>query len=288
MEDKNKRVVVWILSVLSLANVFAWSVVYDLLQTRPLEVNFFNVGQGDAVFIETPQGYQVLIDGGPGSVVLEKLAQEMPFWDRDLDLVVLTHPEHDHVAGLIEVLKRYQVDHILWTGVTRDTGEYEEWKKMVEEREGVVIARAGQVISTPQTKFYVLHPFESLKSQTVKNTNNSSVALSLRYLENSFLFTGDLYKSVENDLVERNGDLSSDVLKVGHHGSKTSTGKEFLEAVDPGIAVISAGSGNSYGHPHEEVLDILNDYDINILRTDRDGDIKIISDGQELHFSNNN
>jgi len=288
MEEKNKRVVIWILAVLSLANVFAWSVVYDLLQNKPLEVNFFDVGQGDAVFVETPQGYQVLIDGGPGSAVLERLAQEMPFWDRDLDLIVLTHPEHDHIAGLIEVLKRYQVDHILWTGVVRDTGEYEEWKKIVGNRDGVVIARAGQVISTPQTRFYVLHPFESLESQTVKNTNNSSVALSLWYAENTFLFTGDLYQSVENDLVERNGNLSSDVLKIGHHGSKTSTGKGFLEAVRPKVAVISAGSGNRYGHPHEEVLDILNDYDINILRTDRDGDIKIISDGQKLYFSNNN
>ena len=110
-----------ILGVLFGLNVLAWVAVYDLSQSQLLEIVFFDVGQGDAIFIETPQGHQILIDGGPDSTVLERLGDEVPFWDRTIDLIILTHPEQDHVSGLIDVLKRYKVENILWTGVLKDT-----------------------------------------------------------------------------------------------------------------------------------------------------------------------
>ena len=286
MMKLQRKSVFLILGILIVFNVYVWTVVYELTRPQFLEVVFFDIGQGDAIFIETPEGHQILIDGGPTSAILEKLGQEMPFWDRTIDLVVLTHPEHDHIAGLIEVLKRYDVDCVLWTGVVRDTGEYKEWKRLLKEEDAEVkIATLGQKIVTPEAYFDILHPFEDLEGKEAKNTNNSSIALRLVFGENSFIFTGDLYKSIERQITDRGLYISSDVLKVGHHGSKTSTREEFLEKVNPKIAVISVGKDNRYGHPHPEVLEVLDKYGITVLRTDRDGDIKIISDGSEINTS---
>lgn len=272
-----------ILGTLFCLNILAWLAVYDLSQPQFLEVTFFDVGQGDAVFIETPLGHQVLIDGGPDETVLEKLGDEMPFWDRTIDLIILTHPEHDHYAGLIEVLKRYKVENILWTGVLRNTAEYIEWQKLIQEENAQIkIARAGQKISCLMLNLDVLHPFENLEGKTIKNTNNTSIIIKLVFGENSFLFTGDIYKSIERDLIEKRIEINVDVLKVGHHGSKTSSAEEFIKEVSPKIAVISAGRDNRYGHPYEETLEILEKYGTKILRTDLNGDIKILCNSQSL------
>ena len=127
---RDKRVLI-ISTLLLFFNALAWVAVFDLSQPRFLEVHFFDVGQGDAIFIETPQSHQILIDGGPTSAILEKLGKEMPFWDRSLDLVILTHPERDHITGLFEVFKKYKVENILWTGVLRDTVEFKEWQRLI-------------------------------------------------------------------------------------------------------------------------------------------------------------
>jgi len=249
MEKETKNLVLKILTILFLLNILTWIAVYDLSQAGILEVNFFEIGQGDAIFIETPQRHQILIDGGPSSSILEKLGEEMSFWDRTIDLVILTHPEHDHISGLLEVLKRYKVDYILWTGIKRDTAEYKEWIRLIEDEESQVkIAQSGQKIlwSLDREDYIeVLHPFKNLLGQEVKNTNNTSVITKLVFGQNSFLFTGDAYKSVERKLVKRGVDLQSNVLKIGHHGSKTSSAEDFLEKVKPEIAVISVGLENS-------------------------------------------
>lgn len=299
MKTKTKNFVYLILSFLFLLNILAWLAVYDLNKPQLLEVNFFDVGQGEAIFIETPSRHQILIDGGPSSVVLEKLAESLPFWDRTIDLIILTHPEHDHLAGLIEVLKRYKVENILWTGVVRDTAEYKEWVKLIKnEGAEIKIAQAGQKInlSTYEVDRYmeVLYPFENLEGQEFKNSNNTSIVAKLIFgtppthhppasrAPTSFLFTGDAYKSVEKKLMDKKTDLASDVLKVGHHGSKTSNSEAFIKHVSPEIAVISVGKDNPYHHPHQETLDTLEKYGIKILRTDKNGDIKIISNGINL------
>ena len=276
-----------ILSLLLALNILAWIVVFDLSKIQPLEVVFFDVGQGDSIFIETPKKQQILIDGGPGSAILEKLGTEMPFYDNTLDLIILTHPEKDHLTGLISVLKRYKVENILWTGVKRDTLEFKEWeRKILEEKASIKIAQAGQKIFAAKAVLEILYPFENLAGQEFKDSNETSIVSRLVFGENSFLFTGDIRKSEEKALLEQRANLDSDVLKVAHHGSKTSNSKEFIEKVSPEIAVISLGKENSYGHPHQEVLDILEDYGIKILRTDQHGNIKIISDGKKLTIPN--
>ena len=266
-----------ILGILFCANILAWIGVFQINHTN-LEVTFFDVRQGDSIFIETSQNQQIIIDGGPTSAVLEKLGQEMPFWDRTIDLIILTHPEHDHMAGLIEVLKRYQVENILWTGVVRDTAEYKEWQRLIrEEGANIYIAQAGQQIKLARAILAdILYPFESLEGQEFKDSNNTSIIVRLVFGENSFLFTGDAPQSVEKKLLETA--IDSDILKIGHHGSKTSSAQDFIGVVSPEVAVISAGKDNKYGHPAPEVLQNLSG--VKILRTDLDGDIKIISDGK--------
>jgi len=275
-----------ILGILVVANIFAWIVVYDLSKSKFLEVNFFDVGQGDAIFIETPEQHQILIDGGPSSVILEKLAKEMPFWDRTIDLVILTHPEEDHLSGLIDVLKRYKVENILWTGVLHQAPEYNEWKRVIEaEGAKIQIAKVGQKIfwnKDPKNFFEILYPFEKLTGQDLKEVNNTSVVARLVFGEKSFLFPGDIYKEAEKEILDRGVEINSDVLKVSHHGSKTSTSEEFIKMVSPEIAVILVGKDNNYGHPHQETLETFKRNDINILRTDLDGDIKTISNGLKL------
>jgi len=215
----------------------------------------------------------------------------MPFWDRTIDLIILTHPKYDHIVGLIEVLKRYKVEQILWTGVVYDTSYYKKWQDLLkQEKAKISIAHAGQRITWSMAYpgsgwIEILYPFDGLEGKRVKNINNSSIVSRLVFGQNSFLFTGDILKSVERQLIlaENSGkyvSLNSDVLKVAHHGSKTSSAEEFIERVNPEIAVIQCGKNNKYGHPHQETLATLKKFDIKILRTDRDGDIKIISDGQ--------
>jgi competence protein ComEC len=277
----SKKVFIF-LGILFALNILVWSVVFDFSQQKFLEVNFFDIGQGDAIFIETPQSQQVLIDGGPGSGILEKLGKEMPFWDRDIDLIILTHPEADHLSGLIEVLKKYKVQNILWTGVVRDTPEYREWEELIkEEGAKIFIASSGQKIKmTNGISIDILFPFESAEGKEFENSNDTSIVSRLAAGYNSFIFTGDISEIAEKEIISKTIDIDSDVLKISHHGSKTSSSEEFLKEVSPEIAVISVGKDNFYGHPTQEVLENLNKYGIKVLRTDEAGDIKIISDGK--------
>lgn len=267
---KSRKIVWAILAVLVGASVLIWMLVWRLDKTRNLEVIFFDVGQGDSIFIETPEGFQVLIDGGPDLTILDKLGKEMAFYDRTIDLVVLTHPDHDHIFGLLEVLKRYQIKNVLWTGVVKDTAEWKEWQRLIkEEGAEIIIAQAGQrIIYSSDIFFNILFPFENLEGQEVEDSNNASVVLKLVFRDKAFLFTGDISQKIEEQLT----DLNADILKVAHHGSKVSTGLEFLQAVSPEIAIISVGE-NQWGHPAQETLKNLEQSGIKVLITKELGDI---------------
>ncbi len=260
------------------ANFFVWKEV--LGYKEQLEVVFFDIGQGDSIFIETSQKHQILIDGGPSrELILEKLAQEMPFWDRTIDLVILTHPDSDHRTGIESVLDNYKVGHFLLTEVGQ-----EKLKTLGRTEVGQVLGHQGMEIKAGKADIRVLSPEEGRVGQ---DTNDSSLVVRLDFLNSSFLFTGDISSKIEKEILNSGQILKADVLKVAHHGSKTSSSPDFLAKVNPTLAVISCGKDNPYNHPHPEVLKYLDNFAIKVLRTDLSGDIEITSDGNNLKTIDN-
>src|SRR3989344_3111135 len=276
---KNLRKI-FLLAVIA-ASIFIWYAVFDLEARGNLSISFFDVGQGDSEFIQAENGNQVLIDGGPNEAILSKLGEAMPFWDRSIDLVVLTHPHADHLDGLLEVLKRYNVRTVIESGANHSIPEYAKWHQLLEEKAvEVIIAKAGQKIKISDSAYLnIFTPFEDFEDKSSKNIHDAMIASKLNYGSTSVLFMGDAEKQIEYRLIFSGADLKSDILKVGHHGSKTSTSEEFLKAVSPKFAIISAGRKNRYGHPHQDILDRLMSFGIKIFRTDQDGDIRFLSDG---------
>jgi len=266
--------------ILALANVFVWQFIFGL--NNNLKIVFFDIGQGDSIFIETPQKHQILIDGGPNNKVVEKLGKQMPFWDKTIDLVILTHPDYDHLRGLLDVLDNYKVQNILWTGEISEGKTFENWlSKIQKENAKITLAKAGVVIKASKAKMEILYPFE-LPSQDNKNNNDTSIVSRLVFGQTAFMFTGDANREAESEIIASGTNIESNVLKVSHHGSKSGTSKEFLANVQPQLAVISVGKDNAYGHPHQEVLSNLSEFGIKILRTDLNGDISLSSNGQEV------
>lgn len=251
-----------------------------------LKIYFFDVGQGDAIFIEAPNGSQVLIDGGPDNKVVQKLGEAMPFYDKEIDMVVLTHSDADHITGLIEVLERYEVENIVYSNIVRKSALYEAWQEAVaEEGANIIEPVAGKVIDLGSgVTLSMAHPGELLAGKVLEKTNNESVVIMLKYGEVETLLTGDIEARAERQIILSGTNLDADILKVAHHGSKTSTTEEFLYDVSPQVAVIQVGAKNRYGHPTPEVLKRLEEYDIKYYRTDIDGDIKIVSDGQSFQI----
>lgn len=247
-----------------------------------LTVAFLDVGQGEAIFIESPTGTQIMVDGGPGTAVLRRLGEQMSFFDRSIDALLITNPDQDHIAGFLEILKRYEVGLLIEPGVEKDTAIYKAIKREAEARNvPTLLARRGESIDLGGGAYLkILFPDRDIPGL---EPNTGSIVAQLMYGETEILLMGDSVKAVEKYLVELDGAaLASDVLKAGHHGSKTSTSDELLAAVHPAYAVISSGKGNSYGHPNQETLDALARFGVNVLRTDQAGTIVLVSDGKAL------
>lgn len=244
-----------------------------------LEVRFLDVGQGDAIHIQTPDGIELLIDGGASAAVLRQLATSRSFFDRTIDVVVATHPDTDHVAGLVDVLDRYQVETILVSGVEGDSPAALAFAE-ASAREGAKLynAQAGQIIQLgASTTVRVLSP---LGDTSKWETNAASVIIQVQYGDVGFMLTGDAPQEIEEYLVDEYGYvLESEVLKLGHHGSKTSSSPHFIETVQPKYAVVSAGIDNRYGHPNEEVVARASAAGAQILNTASRGTITFQSDG---------
>lgn len=253
-----------------------------------LHVYFLNVGQGDAEFIDF-SGNQVLIDGGSDNKVIQELGRIMPFYDHSIDLIILTHPHADHVTGLIEVLKRYEVGKIIENYAPYSTAEYAEWNKAKEGSE-VLEAQTGQVVDLGRgVKLSILYPYETGTGDTpltkiAQHIHDFMVVSRLDYGNERVLFMGDAEAKIEARLVSSNASLSAQFLKIGHHGSKTSTTEEFLDIVSPEVAFIEVGAKNRYGHPHPTVLERLQSRGIKYYRTDIDGTIELILDGQNYQI----
>jgi len=268
-----------VITVLALAALLTWMAVFSMPDGR-LHVVFFDVGQGDAIFVQTPLGQQILIDGGPSpTTILTALGRQLPFWDRSLDLVVLTHPEEDHLTGLIPVL---EVQKLLDSGLPCAEPTCERWQELIE-RKGIEVqtAQRGMRIELGGGLWFdVLHPGAELMEGADSDVNNNSVVMRLVMGNASFLFTGDIEEEAEGAILASGQMLASTVLKVPHHGGKTSLSDGFLEGVSPQLAVISVGRDNRFGHPAPETLQRLEKRGISILRTDQNGTIEVITDGK--------
>jgi len=283
---KQKAIVALIGFGLVAANAVAWAYITE---ERVLEVIFFDVGQGDAIFIQTPQKHQILIDGGSDGIVLEKLGRILPFWDKSLDLVILTHPDKDHMGGLVRVLERQNVQNVLWTGVQKDTQVYEAWEDAIaeERREGANIQLVKENVriswsKDPRAYIDILYPMK-IEDIGASEINDTSIVSKLVFGETSFLFTGDISKKIESKFVEQHTDIDVDVLQIAHHGSNTSSGEKYLVAASPDLGIIQVGNKNRYGHPHKDVLARIARLRIPVLRTDQNGDIIVRSDGNSLY-----
>jgi competence protein ComEC len=267
-----------------------WSGIYSEPDGK-LHVLFLDVGQGDAILVVTPGGKRILIDGGPSPVqILSHMGSHLQVWDYHLEAIILSHADDDHIMGHIPVLDRYHVFEAFDSGYPSDNYLYAHWMGLVNSK-GVTYheARAGMTIDTNDgVVLTVLHPGPEFMQGTGADTNNNSVVVRLEYQDVSFLFTGDIEAEAEQALLDSGYGLESTVLKVSHHGAPEASTQEFLEAVNPEMAVISVGEDNWYGHPAEEVVERLEAIvgSNNLYRTDHNGTIEMTVEGEltELWF----
>lgn len=256
----------------------------DQSSYQKMQVHFLDVGQGDAIYIRTPDDVDVLIDGGPDKSVLAELGDVMPFWDREIDIMILTHPHADHVTGLVEVLRRFDVKRVYYTGVLHTTPDYIAWLNEIQKQklDLQIVDHVFDVALGEYATLQFLYPQKSLVNERVSELNNSSIINRLVFNETSFLFTGDLEVEGEHELLESNSHLTSNVLKMGHHGSSSSSSEEFISAVGPEMGMIQCGLDNAFGHPHGRVLSRLSRMNVKVYRTDLEGRISLVSNGKVI------
>lgn len=278
---KNIKIIILILLFISVCVIW-YLAFFGGTATKNLTVAFLDVGQGDAIFIESPTGTQVLIDGGMNDGVLRELGKLMSFSDRYIDMVLASHPDMDHIGGLLEVINRFDVGNYVESDVTHGSAVYDGLHKAVENKNMTphLVERGERYDLGGGVVLDILFPDRSVKEV---ESNMTSIVARLTYGEVSFLLTGDSPKSIERYLISLDREaLDIDVLKLGHHGSKTSTSEEFLKYTSPDYAIISAGKDNRYGHPNSEVTDMLKRFNIEYMNTADVGTIIFESDGQNL------
>ncbi len=279
-----KKIKIVALGILLVAIFLVYSAYFSLRPSDKLKVSFFDVGQGDSSMIETPNRAKVIIDGGPNNSVLAKIGRSLSFYDRTIEILIITHPDSDHLAGAVEVLKNYDIGLVLTNGrecATKICGEFEKIAK--EKNIKIVTARTGQKIDFGGNAIMdIFLPSQAQAFSGKKEDNNFSIISRLSYGADSFLFMGDAEVKEELALLAAWPDLSAEVLKVGHHGSKNSSNQLFLDKIKPKFSIISVGAKNRYGHPTSEALEKLEKIGSEIFRTDLGGDIKLESKGKGI------
>lgn len=268
---KNSRI--YFFTIIILLALFAYFSYQIYVEAKPLEIIFLDVGQGDSILIQKGTK-QILIDGGPsGKTELAKLGKYLPYIDREIEVVIATHPDKDHIAGLIEAARNYKFGKVLTTGAGKDTEVYREWQDVLSfNKVEVLEVSRGAEVKFDEVNMKIISPMGKV-DPNIGESNNKSVVARLDYGENSFLFTGDIESLAEKEILESGDNVDVDVLKVAHHGSKYSSSETFLDAASPETAIISVSANNSYGHPTEAVLEALKKRGVDIFRTDERGDI---------------
>ncbi len=277
--QRSSIILLFTIAVLSVLTIVIWTGIFAA--PRELRVTFLNVGQGDAIFVESPSGVQMLVDAGKNRQVIRELGRVVSLFDRSIDVVLATHPDADHIGGLPDVFKRYDVDLVIESSVADTEGvDATALENAVSHEEGArrIVATRGQVIDLGSgVTVEILFPDRAVSHV---ETNTGSVIAMVRYGATSFLLTGDAPKEIEEYLVRLDGErLDSTVLKAGHHGSRTSSALSFVGFASPDYAIFSRGCDNSYGHPHDEPRAVFARFDIETLDTCTDGRIAFQSDG---------
>lgn len=254
----------------------------EALSKDTLKVHFLDVGQADSILVETVNNKTMLIDAGEtkkGAVIgaLNKYNIDK------IDVLVATHPHSDHISEMADVIEGFEIGTVYMPKVIHTSKSFENMVNSIHEK-GIKVceARAGESFTLDDN---VICDIVSPCSENYEGLNNWSAVIRLTYGESSFLFTGDAEELAEKEILKSGADISADVIKVGHHGSSTSSCEEFIERVSPKYAVISVGEDNDYGHPHEEVLKLFSDKNISVYRTDKSGTITAFSDGLNLSFT---
>jgi competence protein ComEC len=272
----------WVILLVLFLVVFDFFIWAEILFNGPnknAELYFLDVGQGDAELVVLPGGVKILIDAGPNNRILGQLNSILSPFSRYFDLIILSHPQTDHFTGLIDVLKRYQAGVFISNGQKGTAQSFKDLEKIIQENKiRTITLGEGDKVRYQDSYFEILSPSKNLLSSN--ELNEAALVMKLNAQGVKTLFTGDISISIENYLLQKY-DLDIDVLKVAHHGSKYSSGEKFLSEISPKIAVIEVGK-NSYGHPTAEVLKNLASVGAQILRTDKDGMIKLVIDNQRV------
>lgn len=271
------RLSVGIALVLIAASAILWQELHRAPDGR-LHVHVLDVGQGDATLLVSPSGKHILIDGGPDLSALEHLGRLLPVWDRRIELLVLTHPDLDHIASFPEIVRRYDIGGILLTGIQSNAPRYQALLVAMEERGTAVLLAdpARDIVFDDGLILDITGPSAKIFGKKSKQANDTSIVLRVFFGSAALLFTGDIEEAAERELLASGEPLKADILKVGHHGSRTSSSTGFLLAVRPELAIVSAGRDNSHGHPHPSVIERFYNLGIPVRATNLEGTVSLV------------
>lgn len=254
---------------------------------QKFSLTVFNVTDGDAMLLKTPKGHNIIIDSGINGKIASEIFKKKTFFDRTIDALILTHPHDDHIGGAISLIEQFNIKAVFLSGIESKDNLYKEIiDKASLKNVPIYFLNSQSDIKAEEIGLDIIYPINNFTGKETKNLNNSSLVIRIEALGKNILLSGDIEKEVEKELLLVDNPLKSDYLKVGHHGSKTSSTEKFLDAVEPKIAIISASKDNKFGHPHKETINKLDDKNIETYITKDIGNftVKISPNSEKIYF----